>query len=218
MATLFEEHQVRCALLEWCQHSPIPVQLRCVTIAFNLARLAGDPNNIDLRRETMGHVARLEAAVRSVKEANQDRSFLNRAMQKRTSPTATPRFNQLSSIRDRTGPILASRQPRASRARFQNWSAQIEVNGRQPVIASVWDVSPGGACFLVAPEFDIPDVFTINFDTMQRQAQVVWRRWSFLGVRFTDQVEVENREKFEIILKRAAEREPAAGGRRPGRR
>lgn len=177
MATPFEEHKVRRELLEWCQHYPPPVQLRCITIAFNLARLAGDPDNLEFRRETMRHIASLEAALRVTKDLDQ---------------------RQL---------------PRASRTKFRNWAVQIEVHGRKPVIACVWDVSPMGACLFVAPDVDLPDAFTINLDNMPRPAQVVWRRWSFLGVKFTDQLGAQTREQYEQMLKRAADRDSVAGRR-----
>lgn len=95
---------------------------------------------------------------------------------------------------------------RAPRTNFGNWTVRIEVDGREPVFAYVWDVSPTGACLLVAEDVDLPAVFTIHFDNIPRQAQVVWRRWSFLGARFTDQLGAQIREQYELTLKRAADR------------
>lgn len=174
-----EQRKVCRELLEWCQHRPLPVQRRCITIAFNLTRLADDPDNLKLRRETMVHIASLQTALRGKNDLGQQ---------------------QLT---------------RASRTKFQKWSAQIEVYGRKPVIAAVWDVSTWGACLLVAPDVDLPTALKINFDNMLRQAEIVWRRWSFLGVRFTDQLDAHSSEQFELILKRAADRERSVTGPKP---
>jgi len=171
-----EQRKVCRELLEWCQHRPLPVQRRCITIAFNLTRLADDPDNLKLRRETMVHIASLQTALRG----NND---------------------------------LGQQQPtRAARTRFQKWSVQIEVYGRKPVIAAVWDVSTSGACLLVAPDVDLPTALKINFDNMLRHAEIVWRRWSFLGARFTDQLDAHSSEQFELILKRAADWEQSVIG------
>ena len=171
-----EQRKVCRELLEWCRHRPLPVQRRCITIAFNLTRLADDPDNLKLRRETMVYIASLQTALRGKNDLGQQ---------------------QLT---------------RASRTKFQKWSAQIEVDGRKPVIAAVWDVSTWGACLLVAPDVDLPTALKINFDNMLRQAEIVWRRWSFLGVRFTDQLGAHSSEQFELILKRAADRERSVTG------
>ena len=68
MVTRFEEQKVRSELLEWCRHHTPPVQLCCITIALNLARLASEPDNLKLRRETTRRIASLEEAVRSQAE------------------------------------------------------------------------------------------------------------------------------------------------------
>ena len=68
MVTRCEEQKIGSELLEWCQHHTPPVQLRCLAIALNLARLAGEPDNIHLRLETTRRIASLEEAVRSQAE------------------------------------------------------------------------------------------------------------------------------------------------------
>ena len=176
MAAPFEEQKVRRELLEWSRHYSLSIQLRCITIAINLARLAADSDNLKLRGETMRHIASLEKALHVTRR---DQRHLRRD----------------------------------SRTKFGNWAVKIEVQGRKPVIASVWDVSPQGVCLLVAPDIDLPAVFTIDFDNIPRQAQVVWRRWSFLAVKFTDQLDAQIRERYELTLKRAADREGSAAGR-----
>ena len=65
MEARFSEQKIRGELLEWGQrHSP-PIQLRCMAIALDLTRLASEPYNLSLRRETMKRIARLEEAVRT---------------------------------------------------------------------------------------------------------------------------------------------------------
>ena len=62
---------------------------------------------------------------------------------------------------------------------------QVEVPGREPITACLWDLSLTGACLLFPTHVHVPDVFKINFDKISRQAHVVWRKESFVGVRFT---------------------------------
>ena len=68
MVTRFEAQEVRRELLEWCRHHTPPVQLCCINIALNLARLASEPDDLKLRRETTGRIASLEEAVLSQAE------------------------------------------------------------------------------------------------------------------------------------------------------
>ena len=65
METRFAEQKVRWELLEWGQHHTPPIQLRCMAIALDLTRLASEPDNLTLHRETMERIARLEEAVRT---------------------------------------------------------------------------------------------------------------------------------------------------------
>lgn len=166
-----EQRNVCRELMEWCQHRPLPVQRRCISIAFNLTRLADDPDNVKLRRETMMHIASLQTVLRGIND---------------------PGLQKLA---------------RTSRTKFQKWSARIELDGCKPSIVAVWDVSTWGACLLVSPDVELPTAVKINFDNILRQAVIVWRRWSFLGVRFTDQLDAHSSEQFELMLKRAADRE-----------
>ena len=66
MVTTIGHQQTVCSdLLEWGrQHTP-PMQLRCMAVALDLTRLASEPDNLTLRRETMQRIARLEEAVRT---------------------------------------------------------------------------------------------------------------------------------------------------------
>ena len=75
---------------------------------------------------------------------------------------------------------------KAPRTAFGKPVVRIEVIGREPIMACVVDVSEGGACLLFAADIHVPDVFNITFDTVPRQAQVMWRKESFVGVRFMD--------------------------------
>ena len=65
MVTPLDQQKVCSDLLEWGRQHTAPVQLRCVTIALNLERLAGEPDNSELRRETTRRIASLEEAVRT---------------------------------------------------------------------------------------------------------------------------------------------------------
>ena len=64
---------------------------------------------------------------------------------------------------------------------------QVEIPGREPIMACLWDLSLTGACLLFPADVHVPDVFKLNFDEISRQAQIVWRKESFVGVRFTDE-------------------------------
>ena len=76
----------------------------------------------------------------------------------------------------------------APRTAFGNWPVRIKVDGHEPVIACVWDVSPLGARLLVPADTDLPAVFKIDFDGIPRLAEVRWRRDSFVGVRLHDAI------------------------------
>ena len=76
----------------------------------------------------------------------------------------------------------------APRTAFGKPVVRIEVLGREPIMACVVDISEGGACLIFAVDVHVPDAFQINFDNAPRQAQVMWRKESFVGVRFTDAI------------------------------
>ena len=63
---------------------------------------------------------------------------------------------------------------------------RIEVSGREPIMACVVDISDGGACLLFATNMHVPDVFKIFFDNVSRRSRVMWRKESFVGVKFLD--------------------------------
>ena len=75
---------------------------------------------------------------------------------------------------------------RAPRTAFGKPGVQISIVGRKPLSACVVDVSQTGACLLFADHVHVPSVFTIEFDDLPRQARVMWRRETFVGVKFTD--------------------------------
>ena len=62
---------------------------------------------------------------------------------------------------------------------------QIRMVDREALMACVVDISKTGARLLFAAGDYVPAVFTIDFD-IPRQAQVMWRKDAFIGVRFTD--------------------------------
>ena len=71
------------------------------------------------------------------------------------------------------------------RTAFGRPVVQIRMVDREALMACVVDISQTGARLLFAADDYVPDVFTIDFD-IPRQAQVVWRKDAFIGVRFTD--------------------------------
>ena len=75
---------------------------------------------------------------------------------------------------------------RAPRTAFGKPVVQISMVDRKPLSACVVDVSQTGACLLFADHVHVPSVFTIEFDDLPRQAQVMWRRQAFVGVKFTE--------------------------------
>ena len=74
---------------------------------------------------------------------------------------------------------------RASRVKFGKWRVLIKADGRESIVAWVWDLSPTGACLLVG-EADLPAVIKIEFDGVPRVAEVRWRRSNFVGVHLYD--------------------------------
>jgi len=75
---------------------------------------------------------------------------------------------------------------RTQRTAFGKQVVQVEAADRAPIMACLWDLSEDGACLLFAADIHVPDTFKINFDDVPRLAQVMWRRETFVGVRFTD--------------------------------
>ena len=74
------------------------------------------------------------------------------------------------------------------RTAFGKPVVQIEVGGREPIMACVVDISDGGACLLFATNMHVPDVFEIIFDNVKRRSRVMWRKESFVGVQFMDAI------------------------------
>ncbi len=57
-------------------------------------------------------------------------------------------------------------------------------DGQEPIMCCVWDLSLEGACLMMPPDVALPDRIRLRFDGELREALVVWRRWSHVGVRF----------------------------------
>ena len=77
---------------------------------------------------------------------------------------------------------------RAPRTKFGKWPVRIKVDGCEPIVACVWDVSPTGTGLLVPADTDLPAVFKIDFDSVPRVAEVRWRRDNFVGVQLHDAI------------------------------
>ena len=65
MVTSLDQQKVCSDLLEWGRQHTAPVQLRCMAVTLDLTRLAREPDNLTLRRDTLKRIARLEEAVRT---------------------------------------------------------------------------------------------------------------------------------------------------------
>ena len=61
---------------------------------------------------------------------------------------------------------------------------RITAPDREPITACVWDISRTDACLIFPADVHVPAVFTIDCDNIPRQAQVMWHRETFVGVRF----------------------------------
>jgi hypothetical protein len=65
-------------------------------------------------------------------------------------------------------------------------------DGREPVMCCIWDLSTEGACLLLPPDVAVPDRIQVRFDGKLREADVIWRRWSHVGIRFGQTVPEPN--------------------------
>ena len=72
------------------------------------------------------------------------------------------------------------------RTAFGKPVVEISMVDRGRLSACVVDISQTGACLLFSDHVHVPSVFTIEFDDLPRQAEVMWRREAFVGVKFTD--------------------------------
>jgi hypothetical protein len=85
-------------------------------------------------------------------------------------------------------PKLATLERRAAnRVGLGNVIAHVDLHdGNQPMMICVWDMSLSGACLLVPPDVPIPERITLIFDHAVRDARVVWRTWTHVGVCFAE--------------------------------
>jgi hypothetical protein len=91
----------------------------------------------------------------------------------------------MSGVARQTNGIDRRTSPRTA---FGKPVVRIEVAGREPIMACVVDISESGACLLFATNIHVPDVFKITFDNVSRRARVMWRKESFVGVKFLDAI------------------------------
>jgi len=59
-------------------------------------------------------------------------------------------------------------------------------DGRGSVSCCIWDLSSQGACLMIPPDVAMPRSLRIFLDTGTRNAVVVWRRWSHVGIKFSE--------------------------------
>lgn len=56
-------------------------------------------------------------------------------------------------------------------------------NGQARITVCVWDLSAGGACLMVPPELQVPQVFDLCIDGRTHPVQKIWHHWAYVGVR-----------------------------------
>jgi hypothetical protein len=52
------------------------------------------------------------------------------------------------------------------------------VDGREPIMCCVRDLSLAGACLLPLADISVPARLQVRVDGEFREARVIWRRWS----------------------------------------
>jgi hypothetical protein len=59
-------------------------------------------------------------------------------------------------------------------------------DGRGHVTCCIWDLSSRGACLMVPPDVAMPQSLRMLIGERWRDASVVWRRWSQVGIQFIE--------------------------------
>ncbi len=91
--------------------------------------------------------------------------------------------------------------PRSARRRLLK-SGTICFNGRHSTLpCTVRDFSDGGAKLLSQGSVNVPDTFELNveLDGIWVSCEVVWRRGSEVGVRFTSPVEIAVPKRKQVL-------------------
>ena len=58
--------------------------------------------------------------------------------------------------------------------------------GLDAISCCVWDISRSGACLMIPPDMCIPHTLRVFLEGGPRTAEVVWRMWSHVGIKFAD--------------------------------
>jgi hypothetical protein len=53
-----------------------------------------------------------------------------------------------------------------------------------PIVCTLVDYSPGGACLQLFPMVALPDRFELLYGTVRKKCRIVWRRGIRIGVAF----------------------------------
>jgi PilZ domain len=96
---------------------------------------------------------------------------------------------------------MSAIDPRTARRRLLK-SGTVCFNGRHSTLpCTVRDFSDGGAKLLSQSAFNVPDTFELNIelDGIWVACEVVWRRGSEVGVRFTSPVTIEAPKRKQVL-------------------
>ena len=57
-------------------------------------------------------------------------------------------------------------------------------DGRVDIQCCIWNISAHGACLMIPPDHALPGRFDVLLPAGRRTAEVVWRQWSHVGIKF----------------------------------
>ena len=65
-----------------------------------------------------------------------------------------------------------------------NLVAELDLlDGNEPILVCIWDLSLGGACLMIPPDLKLPAQFDLYIDGLCHPVEKVWQRWCYAGVR-----------------------------------
>ena len=64
-----------------------------------------------------------------------------------------------------------------------NLVAELDLlDGNEPVLVCIWDLSLGGACLMIPPDLKLPAQFDLYIDGLCHPVEKVWQQWCYAGV------------------------------------
>jgi hypothetical protein len=74
-------------------------------------------------------------------------------------------------------------QRKTPRFPIGNLVAELDLlDGNEPVLVCIWDLSLGGACLMVPPDLELPAQFDLYIDGLCHPVEKIWQRWCYAGV------------------------------------